>query len=399
MKILVLSWEYPPKAVGGLSEHVYFLSRELSKLGNDIHIITCEEESAPEEGCDDGVFVYRVTPLKLQNEDFIQWIMHLNFAILEKAVKLINDLGRFDIIHAHDWLTLYSARVLKNSFAIPLVCTIHSTENGRNNGIRTEMQRYISSAEWALIYEAWKVITCCDYMKKEVNRLFTVPMEKIWVIPNGTDPRIYQFDFDWLTFRRQFAMDHEKLVFYIGRHVYEKGIHILAEASNKILNELGNVKFVIAGTGPMTDEIKSKVYSMGVKEKFIFPGYIDTATKEKLYRVANTAVFPSLYEPFGIVALEAMAAGCPVVVSDTGGLGELIQHEGNGLKTLTGVAESLADNVIRLLRNEELADQLKCNALKAIHEKYTWDKVAVITNNMYQMVKEEEKACKRNSHD
>jgi glycogen(starch) synthase len=392
MKILMLSWEYPPKTVGGLSEHVYFLSQELSKLGEDIHVITCEEGTAPEESCDNGVCVHRVLPFKLQNEDFIKWVMHLNFAILEKAIKLITELGRFDIIHAHDWLTLYSARVLKNAYSIPLVCTIHSTENGRNNGIRTEMQGYISSAEWTLTYEAWKIITCCHYMKQEVNNLFVVPMEKIWVIPNGADPQVYHFDFDWLPFRRQYAMDQEKLIFYVGRHVYEKGIHVLADASYKIINEFGHVKFIIAGTGPMTNEIKNKVYSMGVQDKFIFPGYIDTDTKNKLYRVADAAVFPSLYEPFGIVALEAMAAGCPVVVSDTGGLGELIQHGENGLKALTGVAESLADNVIRLLRNEETANYLKRNALKSVREKYAWDKIAVITNSMYHMVKEEEKS-------
>ena len=392
MKILMLSWEYPPKTVGGLSEHVCNLSRELTKLGDEIHVITCEEGAALEEDYDNGIHVHRVSPLKLQNDDFIKWVMHLNFAILEKAINLITDLGKFDIIHAHDWLTLYSAKVLKKSFTIPMVCTIHSTEYGRNNGIRTDIQKYISSAEWTLTFEAWKIVTCGHYMRHEIYNLFKVPWEKIWIIPNGINPQIYKFDFDWLPFRRQYAMDNEKLILFIGRHVYEKGIHLLAEASYRIVNEYGNVKFVIAGTGPMTNEINNKVHCMGLQDRFIFPGYIDMETKNRLYKVADTAVFPSLYEPFGIVALEAMAAECPVVVSDTGGLGELIQHEENGLKAITGVADSIADNIIRILGDEELANHIKQNALKVVNEKYTWDKVAVITNNMYEMVKEEKKS-------
>lgn len=272
-----------------------------------------------------------------------------------------------------------------------MVCTIHSTEHGRNSGIRTDIQKYISSVEWALTYEAWKIVTCSYYMRQEVRNTFNAPWDKIWIIPNGVNPQAYQFAFDWLPFRRRFAMDNEKLIFYIGRHVYEKGIHVLAEASYKIINEVDQVKFVIAGTGPMTNEIKNRVWCMGIQDRFVFPGYIDLDTRNKLYRVATAAVFPSLYEPFGIVALEAMAAECPVVVSDTGGLGELIQHEENGLKTVPGVAESLAENIIKLIENEELAKKIKHNAAKTVNEKYTWDKIAVITENMYRMIKDEEK--------
>jgi glycosyltransferase involved in cell wall biosynthesis len=385
----MLTWEYPPKSVGGLAEHVSCLSRGLYKLGDEVHVLTCEAGAAPQEDYDRGVFVHRVSPLMLQNEDFIKWVMHLNFALLEKAIGLMD--GGFDIIHAHDWLTLYSARVLKKAFSIPMVCTLHSTEYGRNNGIRTDVQKYISSVEWMLTYEAWKIVTCSSYMRHEVNRVFNAPWEKIWVIPNGVDLQAFRFEFDWLPFRRNFAGDQEKLVFYIGRHVYEKGLQVLVEASYRIIREIGDVRFVLAGTGPMTDEIKNRVWCMGVQDHFVFPGYIDLDTKNRLFRVASAAVFPSLYEPFGIVALEAMAAECPVVVSDTGGLGELVRHEEDGLKAIPGSADSLADNLIRLLKSEELANRLKRNALWQVQEKYDWDKIAVLTKSMYQMVKDEEK--------
>lgn len=387
MKILMLSCEYPPKNVGGLSNHVYFLSHQLSKIGHEVHVITCVEGIAALYENDDGVKVHRVHPYNIDTEDFIKWVMHLNYSMIEEASKLIRSAGRFDIIHAHDWLAAYSARAIKLSFSIPMVCTIHATEYGRNKGIRTEMQKYISSVEWMLTYEAWKVVVCSDHMKQEVNSVLGAAWEKIWVIPNGIDINCFEFSFDWLSFRRGFAFDNEKIIFYVGRHVFEKGIHLLVEAAHKIISEYNDVKFVIAGAGPMTEEMKNRVRDMGVENKFVFPGYIDLGTKNKLYKVANVAVFPSLYEPFGIVAIEAMAAECPVVVSDVGGLSEIINHRENGLKMISDSANSLADNVVEILKDEGLSNFMKNNAKNTVKERYTWIKIADITAEMYNMVK------------
>lgn len=391
MKILMLSYEYPPKSIGGLSNHVYFLSHELNKLGNEVHVVTCMEGSASSYENDDGVYVHRVYPYRLTTDDFVKQVMHLNYALIEESTKLIRSLKNFDIIHAHDWLVAYSAKALKLSFSIPMVCTLHATEYGRNNGIRTELQRYISEVEWMLSYEAWKVVVCSNYMKQEVSNIFGVPYEKTWVIPNGVDTSSFEMEFDWLSFRRGFAPDNEKIVFYVGRHVFEKGIHLLIDAAPKIVNEYNDVKFVIAGKGPMTDEIKNKIHNTSIERNFIFTGYIDLDTKNKLYRVSNAAVFPSLYEPFGIVALEAMAAGCPVVASDVGGLSEIINHGENGFKMIPKSSDSLANNVVEILKNENLANTMKCNAKNMVKEKYTWNNVAVLTDCMYKMVKAEAK--------
>lgn len=391
MKILMLSWEYPPKNIGGISAHIYYLSHELYKAGHEVHVITCEEGFAPQSENDDGVFVHRVTPFNIDSCDFAKWVMHLNYSMIEKAIMLLNDGTRFDIIHAHDWLCSYSARVLKCSYRIPMVCTIHATEHGRNGGIRTEMQRYISGAEWMLSYEAWKIIVCSNYMKTEVHNVFGAPLEKIWVIPNGVDCSNLNFSFDQVSFRRRFAEDSEKIILFVGRHVFEKGIHILAEAGKEVIRRNYNTKFVIAGAGPMTDEMKNLVRNNGMENKFLFTGFVDSDTKNKLYRVADVAIFPSIYEPFGIVALEAMASGCPVVVSDVGGLGELIEHKKNGLKAYVGVPNSLADNIIELLYNNQLLNNVKENALKTVTEKYTWNKVADLTTNMYNMIMFESK--------
>lgn len=385
----MLSWEYPPKNIGGLSNHVHNLSKALTILGHEIHVITCEEGISPVEENDDGIIIHRVTPYKIETEDFTKWIMQLNFSMIEECIRIVRKIGKIDIIHAHDWLSAYSAKTLKWAFNIPMVSTIHATEEGRNNGIRTEMQRYISSTEWLLAYESWKIIACSNYMKSEIINTFKVAKDKLWVIPNGVYSKNFNFDFNALDFRRNYALDDEKIIFFIGRHVFEKGIQLLIDAAPQIIAGYNNAKFVIAGDGPMTEELKYKVKNMGLENKVLFSGYMNNEIKSKLYRVANVAVFPSLYEPFGIVALEAMASGCPVVVSDTGGLSELVEHKVNGMKMINGLTESLRDNVLELLRDDELCKRIKKNAKESVNEKYTWEEVASLTIKMYDEVKNE----------
>lgn len=386
MKILMLSWEYPPKSVGGLSTHVYYLVHELSKLGHEVHLITCEQGEAPKEEIDNGIHIYRVTPYKLDTDDFIKWVMQLNFAMIELGSKLIIDQGGFELIHSHDWLTCFSSKVLKSSHNIPSVCTIHATEYGRNNGIKTDMQKYISSTERMLSYESLKVIVCSEYMKKQVAELFKTPVENIEIIPNGVNSKEFKEDFEFAKFRKNYAEEDEKIVFYIGRHVFEKGIHLLIEAALGILSGNNRTKFIIGGKGPMTEELKVRVEQLGISDRFNFLGYMEDEIRNKLYRVADVAVFPSLYEPFGIVALEAMSAGCPVVVSDTGGLAEIVKHEVNGMKCYSGSSTSLGDNILIILNNVELAKFIRENALKEIKEKYEWKKIAEDTVKVYEKV-------------
>ncbi|WP_461206512.1 glycosyltransferase family 4 protein [Clostridium sp. DL1XJH146] len=389
MKILMLSWEYPPKNVGGLSNHVYYLAHQLAYKGNEVHVITCIEGSAPLDEYDNGVYVHRVVPYKIETNNFVHWVQHLNFAMIEEAIYLIKRFGRMDVIHVHDWLTAFAGKTLKYSYRIPMVSTIHATEYGRNNGIRTEMQKYISSVEELLTNESWKVIVCSNYMKTQVNQLFSTLWEKICVIPNGVKAESFDIIFDKIDFRRNYAQDNEKLIFYIGRHVYEKGIDILINASPGIIEGYNDVKFVISGVGPLTNELRDKVRALGLENRIIFTGYMDEIVKNKIYKVADVAIFPSRYEPFGIVALEAMAAGCPVLVSDVGGFSEIIENRSSGLTFIAGNQYSLKDNAIQLLKDKDLSERLTINAKKLVNDKYTWDKVAEMTSVMYRQVLEE----------
>ncbi len=187
MKILMLTWEYPPRVVGGIARVVYDLSHRLIKDGHEVTVITYRDGEVPYFEDDKGVKVYRVDNYMIQSNNFIDWVLQLNFNMIEKASQIIGEQGKFDAIHAHDWLVASAAKTLKNAFDIPIVATIHATEAGRNSGIREPQQKYINDTEWMLTYEANEVIVNSNYMKNEIQRLFGLPFEKINVIPNGVN--------------------------------------------------------------------------------------------------------------------------------------------------------------------------------------------------------------------
>ena len=384
MKILMLTWEYPPRIVGGIARVVHDLSKRLIKDGHEVTVVTYREGNLPYFENDKGVKVYRIDNYNINPMNFIDWIMQMNFNMVAKASELIAKEGEFDVIHAHDWLVGYAAKTLKQSYNIPIVATIHATEAGRNSGIHDETQRYINDTEWLLTYEASEVIVNSNYMKNELQRLFGLPFEKINVVPNGVNLTTYsgvERDYD---FRRQYAADNEKIILYVGRLVYEKGIQHLIAAMPKILANYHDSKLVIAGRGGMIDELRQEAHNLGIDNKVYFAGYMDSKQVAKMYKCADVAVFPSTYEPFGIVALEAMLAGIPTVVSDIGGLNEIVQHCENGMKTYAGNANSIADSVLQLLYNPQLCDNVVKRAKLKVKNEYNWGKIAQDTYFTYQ---------------
>ena len=384
MKILMLTWEYPPRIVGGIARVVHDLSQRLIKDGHDVTVVTYRDGNTPYFENDKGVKVYRVDNYLIHPNNFIDWIMQLNFNMIAKATEIIAKEGKFDCIHAHDWLVTYAAKSLKNAFNIPIVATIHATEHGRNNGIHDETQRYINDSEWLLTYEATEIIVNSNFMKSDLQRTFGLPYEKINVIPNGINLNNFtgiERDYD---FRRQYAMDNEKIILYLGRLVYEKGVQYLIGAMPKILSNYHDSKLIICGKGGMIDELREEVHNLGIDNKVYFAGYCDSKKVQKMYKCADVAVFPSTYEPFGIVALEAMLAGVPTVVSDVGGLNEIIRHKENGMKSYAGNSNSIADSVLELLFDPKLCDTVSKNAIKEVKELYNWNKIAQDTHYVYE---------------
>jgi glycogen(starch) synthase len=385
MKILMLTWEYPPRIVGGIARVVHDLSKRLIKDGHEVTVVTYRDSAdVPEYENDKGVNVYRVDNYMIHPNNFIDWILQLNFNLVSKATEIINKEGGFDVIHAHDWLVANAAKALKNAYGIPVVATIHATEAGRNSGIHDDTQRYINDTEWMLTYEASEVIVNSNYMKNELQRLFGLPYEKINVIPNGINLSNFigiERDYD---FRRQYAMDNEKIILYVGRLVYEKGIQHLIAAMPKVLSNYHDAKLIIAGRGGMMDELRQEANNLGLNDKIYFTGYLDSKQVQKMYKCADVAVFPSTYEPFGIVALEAMLAGVPTVVSDVGGLDEIVTHGVDGMKAYAGNANSIADSITALLYDHQLATNVAKKAKQKVKEQFNWEKIAQDTHFTYE---------------
>lgn len=306
-----------------------------------------------------------------------------------EAADLIGHLGGdVDVIHAHDWLVANAAIGLKHIFRVPLVATIHSTEIGRRNGLRADYERMIHQTERWLTHEAWRVICCSKYMASHVRSTFGLPEERVVVIPNGVDINGFPKGPDKMQFRRSFASEDEKIVLFVGRLVYEKGVQVLINAVPKVLAKV-NAKFVIVGDGYLKDSLVGQVNRMGLGHKVYFTGFINDQTLRKLYGCADVCVVPSLYEPFGITALEAMAAKVPLVVADSGGLSEIVGHDRTGVKVFPNNADSLAWGLTRVLLNPVYATWIRTNAYHEVLDKYNWMKAGEKVRILYQWIRSE----------
>jgi glycogen synthase len=386
MTVMMLSWEFPPRIIGGISPHVYFLSKSLVKQGVNVHVVTCDFPDAPTYEVVDGVEVHRIDSYKSPSPDFPSWIYLMNMNMQKEAARLVKENGNIDLFHAHDWLVADAGIGLKHVFRKPLLVTIHSTEIGRREVLHTPTERMIHETEAWLNYEAWRVVCCSYYMISHVKSTFGLPDDKLDMIPNGVDTDTYDNIKDDLTdFRAKFALPEEKIILYVGRLVYEKGIHVLINAVSKVLSK-ANAKFIIVGSGYMKEQLITIVRGMGLEHKVLFQGFMEERDLLRLQKCADVSVVPSLFEPFGIVALEAMAAKSPAVVSDTGGMSEIVDHDVTGVKVYPNNPDSLAWGINRILLDEGYKNRIKENAYKAAQDKYGWNKIAQQTKSTYNRI-------------
>lgn len=394
MRVLMLSWEYPPHIVGGLGKHVGDLAPVLARRGIVVHIVAPWAGTSESQEQAAGLWVHRIAaPTEGgYGSSFYDQAMITNAALTAASPELLERFGPFDLIHTHDWLTAPTARDLKHRYKLPLIATIHATERGRGRGhLPNEQAHRINALEWELTYEAWRVICCTRYMANEIQAYFVTPPDKIDVIPNGVDPS--QFDalngLDLSTFRARYALPEEKIVFYVGRIVAEKGVDILIQAVPRVLEGYPQAKFIIAGQGPELGRLQALAQTMGIGHKVLFTGRISDDERNRLFKVADCAVFPSLYEPFGIVALEAMAAGVPVVVSEVGGLAEVVQHAETGITIHPNDPASCAWGILHTLQHPHWAQRRVENAQRVVRTVYNWDTIAAQTEAVYRRVLQE----------
>jgi glycogen synthase len=381
---LILSWEYPPLIEGGLARHVRKLAENLVEEGFDVHVIARGREEDPAEEERRGVLIHRVREPERPRDlgEFVTWIERMNADMLAHGVEL-GDRHEFDVVHGHDWLVAGAGDHLAKRFRAPFVATIHATEFGRHQGwVDKHPQSYIHGVERWMANRADRVITCSAYMREHVADIYGLEEARIAVIPNGIDPSELVPVDDLDTLRSRFAEPDEKLVLLVGRLVYEKGFQLALEALPGLIERVGDVRFLVAGSGTAERELREQATALGLDPHGTFLGWIGDDVLHSLYRIADLTVVPSIYEPFGLVALEAMASGCPCLVADTGGLREVVPNEDVGLRFRSRDPRSLASMAERLLTDEELRDRLVAEASEHVLS-FDWADVARQVGEVY----------------
>ncbi|MCR8644955.1 glycosyltransferase [Paenibacillus sp. N1-5-1-14] len=395
LRIAMLAWEYPPHIVGGLGRAVEGLARHLAGLGHTVHVFTCTGSDSPAEELLDGVHVHRVQALAAPDPiHFWDRVLQVNFAIAERIAKLGMDEGAFDLIHAHDWLVLHAASQSAGALQLPLIATVHATEHGRRFGrLEPGLPAFIHELECQLMRRAAHVIVCSKSMWTEVTTVHGVPPQKVTVIPCGIDvpsvaahaaapkaklganiPASYPSN-------KALAPPHPNLLF-IGRLVYEKGVHILIDAISQLIPSIPDLHLRIAGVGPMEAELRE--LARPFSKHITFVGWANEHTKHHLFQTSSLCIVPSLYEPLGIVALEAMSYGVPLVASHVGGLSEMITHSVDGWLVPAGNSTMLAAAIQHLLTHPVTFLELHQVALHTIQYRYVWSHFARQTANLYE---------------
>jgi glycogen(starch) synthase len=372
----MLSWEYPPLVVGGVATHVHGLAGAMHRLGHEVVVFTRDHPDCPEDEVVDGVRVLRAdTTLPWMPDDFLAGATaSINHHLVQRAAQLGD--WRPEVVHAHDWLVAWAADTLRALLGAPMVATVHATERGRHGGhVPVGTPAAVNSVEWWLTYQAKRVIACSRFMMHEVIDGFELPAGKVRLIPNGIDVSAWS---------STAGAAREQLVVAWGRIQYEKGFQVLARAMATVRSRLPDARCVIAGRGSYLPELQSQLDIEGVSDIVHLAGYVSDAELRDLVSRAGCVVIPSLYEPFGIVALEGMAGGAPTIAARTGGLAEIIGGTGAGLLFEPGNHDELAERITEALTDTSGGEQMCARAAELLSAHYTWDAVAAATVEVYK---------------
>ena len=388
-RVLIVSWEYPPLIEGGLARHVRKLSEALVARDVEVHVLTRGGEESTVEEQIGGVQIHRIVEPERPTDlaEFVTWVERMNSDMLAAGVEL-GDRIDFDLVHGHDWLVAGACDHLARRFKCPLVTTIHATEYGRHQGwVDKHPQSHIHGVEKWMANRSDRVIACSSFMRDQIADIFSVEESRITVIPNGIDPDDLPAGdpAELADLRSQFAAPGENLVLLIGRLVYEKGFQLALEAMPRVIEEVPNTRFLVAGSGTHEAELHKQAKDLGLMEHGTFLGWIGDDVLHSLYRIADLTVVPSIYEPFGLVALEAMASECPCIAADTGGLREVVPLEGAGLRFRASDPEHLAEAAIQVLSDEQLSQKMIAEGLAHIRL-FDWEDVAGRTLDLYNEI-------------
>lgn len=408
MRIGFFVWEYPPQIVGGLGTYAEYMTREFIELGHDVSVFTLNPGDLRTSEIMKGVEVHRPLITDASNvfpmfvvDDLRKWGTNIRFFndifiynILSSS-KFINRLikkegYRFDVVCVHDWLSSISGIIVKNETKIPVVFHVHSTEWGRLGGHGSEV---VSHLEYATAQTGDRIITVSYVMKEDLTR-HGWPAPKISVVWNGVDPEQYDpsryKSEDVHRVRENYGIqDDERMILFLGRLTWVKGVRNLIQAMPLILEENPKTKLVILGKGEEQMDIIEITSRLGIKDEVICR-FEFVPEKERIlhYAAADACVFPSVYEPFGIVSLEAMAMEKPVIVGAQGVVGfrEQVISSGpdqNGIHVNGGDPADIAWGLGEVLKDVERAKRWGKNGRKRVLQYFTWKKAAEQTAQIY----------------
>lgn len=392
MRVLHVSWEYPPIVYGGLGRHVQALTAAQCARGDDVTVLTQTSERTMSIAHEDGIRVIRAPhdppEVPFSEDTLLAWVLGMQTGMI-RAAGAINtgafDSGTFDVVHAHDWVTAHAGIALRDVLgARALVATIHATEAGRHQGwLPGPLSDAIHSIEHWLVHEADGVIACSRHMRAEVVQLFATPADHVSVIANGIDVERWRAEPDRVTHAREMHARTGPLIVFVGRLEWEKGAHTLIDALPRLRRRMPGLRAVIAGRGGHADELQRQVRTRRLSRVVDFVGWLPEPELHGLVAAADALVVPSLYEPFGMVALEGAALGTPLVVARTGGLAEFVDDAVTGRVFEPGDAESLAHAVTEAVRDVEGSRSMAATARQKAQESYNWNHIAEQTDEAY----------------
>lgn len=383
MKVALVSWESLHSiAVGGIAPHVTELAAALNRIGHEVHVFTRRGPAQRSDEAIEGVQYHRCTYDR--NPNFITEMDNMCRSLAHHLFKTEDASGPFDLVHGHDWMTANALAEIRNARRKKTVFTLHSTEYGRCGNVFYEGQsRDIRNLEWYGGFVADKIITTSESIKQEAKRIYQFEEKKLALIPNGVSLEKFLCPQDPWSVKREYNIGmRDPLSLFVGRMVVQKGPDLLLEAVPSVLAEFPAAKFVFVGDGHMRHGLEQRAWQLGVEHACRFLGYVQEPELINVYTACDMVCIPSRNEPFGIVALEAWAAGKPIIVTHNGF--DFVWHDINGLKVYD-YPSSIAWGLKTLLADRGRARWLGANGQKTAAG-YGWENIARKTAAVYEEI-------------
>ena len=384
MRIALFSWEsLHSRPVGGVAAHVTELGAALERRGHEVHVFTRPGYGSGGVEQKDGVW-YHYCPHELRS-DLVDEVQEMCRSFVWHFFMTEDHIGRFDVVHAHDWLASNALVWIKHGrLDHRAVLTMHSTEYGRTgNAFYNGSSARIRDHERHGTYSADRVIAVSNALKGELMWMYNLPDWKCHAIPNGVPVHRYDGYLDPGEVKRRYGIGPvDPTVLFTGRLCVQKGPDLLLEAVPGLLRHHPSAKFVFVGEGHLWPDLQRRAHELGVGHATRFLGYRNGTELVDLYKACEAVCMPSRNEPFGITALEAWSAGKPVVASQVGGPGEFIWHTVTGLK-IHPTVDSVGWGIGTLFTNFEWARWMGANGRRAAESVFSWDPVAEQTERCY----------------